>query len=74
MVGLDIGDQPAADALQLEGISYDEANDKITLNLSDVAEHSIAGPQNVYVEEDDNGLKSIEVICKEGHRHIIKLQ
>jgi len=54
--------------------SYDDASDELVLDLSDVAEHTIAGPQEVWVDQDDEGLKSIEVQCKEGHRHIIKFK
>ncbi len=74
VVGLDIGDQVAANNIFLNGISYDDASDELLLDLSDVAEHTIAGPQEVWVDQDDEGLKSIEVQCKEGHRHIIKFK
>ncbi len=71
VAGLDIGDQTAAEGIFLDGISYDDANDEVIVDLSGVAEHTIAGPQEVWVDQDDDGLKSIEISCKEGHRHII---
>ncbi len=74
VVGLDIGDQIAANNVFLNGITYDDAHDEIVLDLSDVAEHRIDGPREVWVDQDDTGLKSIEVQCKEGHRHIIKFK
>ncbi len=74
VVGLDVGDQVAADGIMLDGISYDDSNDEVIVDLSNVAEHSIAGPQEVWVDQDDDGLKSIEISCKEGHRHIIKFK
>ncbi|HEB58857.1 MAG TPA: hypothetical protein ENJ01_06540 [Gammaproteobacteria bacterium] len=73
VVGRDVGDQPAAQGARLEGISYDAANDTIVLYLGNSGEHNIAGPTEVYVDQDDDGLKSIEVTCKEGHKHIVKL-
>ncbi len=74
VVGLDIGDQVSADGILLEGISYDDSNDAVIVDLSNVAEHRIAGPQEVWVDQDDDGLNSIEITCQQGHRHIVKFK
>ena len=74
VVGMDVGDQLAADNVRLEGISHDESNDEIVIHLANAADHNISGPQEVYVEQNDNGLQSMEITCSKGHKHIIKLK
>lgn len=73
VAGLDLGDQVEAEWLQLNGVSYDPRDDVLSLQLEGI-EHLVRGPREVYVEEDDNGLHSLEVVDGEGHRHIVKLR
>ena len=73
VAGLDLGDQVEAEWLQLIGISYDRKDDVLSFQLEGV-EHLIQGPREVYVEEDDDGLHSIEVVDGDGHRHIVRLR
>ena len=74
VVGLDVGDQVESSGLKLTGISYDPKDDNLLLNLDDKLEHCIGAPQEVYVDEDASGLHSLEILCAEGHRHIIKFK
>ena len=72
VVGKDVGDQFESRGAKLAGISYDDANDEIIVSLANGTEHNISGPQEVYVDQDDNGLNSMEITCSKGHKHIIK--
>ena len=74
VVGLDVGDQVESSGLKLTGVSYDPKDDNLLLNLDDKLEHCIGAPQEVYVDEDASGLHSLEILCGEGHRHIIKFK
>jgi hypothetical protein len=74
VVGLDVGDQLETSGLKLTGISYDPKDNNLLVNLDDKLEHCIRAPQQVYVDEDSAGLHSLEVVCGEGHRHIIKFK
>ncbi len=74
VAGLDIGDQIAAEWVALEGISYDSKDDIIVVDLADEYQHTIKNPQQVAVEEDNDGIHSIEIKCGEGHLHILKLK
>jgi len=74
VVGLDVGDQLESSGLKLSGISYDPKDDAVSVDLDDKAQHRIAAPQEVYVDEGDDGLRSIEISCGKGHKHIIKIK
>ncbi len=74
VAGLDIGDQIEAEWVPLTGISYDPKDDVIVTSLDDKLDHNIRKPKDIYVDEDDAGIHSIEVTCSEGHKHILKLR
>lgn len=74
VAGLDVGDQIAAEWVPLEGITYDSKDDIIVVDLADKYQHVIKSPQEVSVEEDDDGLHAIEIKCGEGHMHLLKLK
>ncbi len=74
VVGLDVGDQVESTGLKLNGISYDPKDDALVINLDDKLQHHIDSPQQVYVEEDNSGLHSIEINCVKGHKHIVKFK
>ena len=74
VAGLEIGDQIAAEWVALEGITYDSKDDVIVVDLADKFQHIIKNPQQVAVEEDNEGIHSIEIKCGEGHLHLLKLK
>jgi hypothetical protein len=70
--GLDIGDQLEADRLPLMGLSYEPASNTLQV-LGEGLQHSISGPQEIWVQEEAGSLKSLEVLDSDGHKQIIRL-
>ncbi len=70
IAGLSIGDQIEAENVPFEGISYDDGDDVITVQAGDVG-HMIKQPSEVYVLEENDGLKSIEISDAEDNKHIL---
>ena len=68
-----MGDQPEAKNLTLNGIAYDPKDDVLELQLGDQVDHLIHGPQAIHVTENDDGLASMEVVDKDGAKHILTL-
>jgi len=68
-----LGDQPEAENLTLNGITYDPKDDVLEFQLSDRVDHLIHSPQEIWVTESDDGFYSIAVLDKEGARHILTL-
>jgi len=74
VAGLDIGDQVEAEWLPLAGMTYDPKDDVFEIDLGDAVDHMVLHPAEVYVEESVDGLHSVEVVDRDGHRHIVKLR
>ncbi len=70
IAGLSIGDQTEVEDAPFDGISYDDGDDVITVQAGDIG-HMIKQPGEVYVLEEDDGLKSIEVTDSEDNKHIL---
>lgn len=73
IVAKEIGDQKEAENLTLEGITYDPKDDVLEIQLSDRVDHLIHGPQEVHITETDDGFSSMEVVDKDGTKHILLL-
>lgn len=71
VTGLALGDRIAADHVALAGISYEPADDTLTLFLEGL-EHRIRHPRTIHVDQDVSSLHSIEAIDGEGLHHIIQ--
>ncbi len=70
VVGLAIGDQVQAENVTFDGVSYDAANDVIVVQAGEL-EHMVQQPVNVFVLEEDSGLKSMEITDAEENKHIL---
>jgi len=70
VIGLSLGDQIATENAEFKGISYDDEDDVVTVMAGDLG-HMIKQPVEVYVLEDDAGLKSMEIGDTEGNKHIL---
>jgi hypothetical protein len=78
--GPDLGAQVQAEGLLLSGISYDDRDDILVVDLSpggpaEPLEHLVSSPQRIRVEASDGILPStIEVEDAEGQRTLVRLQ
>lgn len=70
--GLDIGDQVQSEHLPLNGLTYDPADRALQIDAARV-QHRISNPTEIYVDEQEGALRSIEVKDGRGHVQIIKL-
>lgn len=71
--GLDLGVQPEVERVAINGITYDHEDDAIEI-ATDALTHRIAGPRDVYVQEDSSGaLLSLKVTDADGHEQIVQL-
>ena len=71
VTGADIGSQRGVTAVQLKGLSYDPRDDAFSI-LTGKMEHRILHPTEIFVEEDNRGLLSIQVIDGEGRQHLAR--
>jgi uncharacterized protein DUF5335 len=72
--GLDLGAQPEVEKVELCGVTYDYADDAIEIT-SDALTHRIAGPHDVYVQEDSSGaLLAFKVTDDDGHEQIVQFE
>lgn len=75
VAGLDLGDQIEAEWAPMTGISYDPKDDIVVVELEDgKVQHTIRSPQEVVVDEGDEGIRSISIKCGEGHLHVLRLK
>ena len=68
---LDIGAQIEAQALSLNGLTYDERDDAFIVG-TDAIEHVINSPRQIFVADGDAGMNSIEIISADGVAQIIR--
>ncbi len=73
VAGLALGDQIEAEYLPMSGITYDPKDNVIEV-ASEVVDHLIHSPKQVFVDLGGDGLHSVEVIDTEDNRQIIVLQ
>ena len=71
IVSMSIGDQVEVENVEFAGISYD--NDVISIQAGSL-EHMVKQPKEVFVLEDDDGLKSMEITDVEGSKHILSFK
>lgn len=70
--GLDLGDQVEVSKLPLRGLSYDPHDDLFEVS-TDRVRHLIDDPREIYVQEEADGLHSVEVLDADDHKQIIVL-
>jgi hypothetical protein len=71
--GLVLGDHVLAKWLPLLGITYDPKGDLVEIALEGV-DHLIRHPQEIFVEDGPEGLRTMEIIGADQYRQIIKLR
>ena len=73
VTGLDLGAQPEAEKLPLDGITYDDHDDAFEISAG-ALHHRISQPRAIFVQEDAGGaLVACEVQDAEGHAQIVQL-
>ena len=70
---LSLGGQVQADWVTLIGLDYDPKDDVVEVALEGL-DHLIHNPRDIFVEQGDGQLTTIEIIDAEGVRQIIKLK
>ena len=73
VVSLALGDQIEAEWLPFLGITYDPKDDVVEIALEGV-DHLIEHPREIYVDDNVNGIVSLEIVDAEGARQIVKLR
>ncbi len=73
IVNDEIGDQVETWWQPLVGLSYDPKDDEFEV-AAERHDHLIHKPVEIYVDEDVDSLKTVEVIQEDGTKHIIKLR
>jgi hypothetical protein len=73
VAGLGLGDQVEVNWLPLIGLSYDPRGDVLAVIVEGI-EHNIQHPKQIYVEQDVEGLYSIEVVDTVEEHHILLLK
>lgn len=72
VASLSIGDQVVANRAALAGITYDPKRDDLAI-ITERLEHVIHGPKEIFVQEADGGLASIEALDSADNKHIVTL-
>ena len=73
VTSLNLGDQIQAEWVPLIGIVYDPKDDIVEVAVEGL-DHMIHRPRELYIEEDDADLSSLEIIDDAGVRHIVNLR
>ena len=70
---LDLGDQIVAEWVPMYGITYESKDDLLDVAF-DRFNHFIRHPQDVVVEEDPTGVRSIAVVDREGEKQVVRFK
>lgn len=70
---LDLGHQVEAEWVPVYGITYDDKDDLITIEIEGLT-HSISQPQDVFADRDETGLKRMEIIGADGRQQILNFK
>lgn len=73
VLGLNLGDQIAAEWIPIVGLTYENKSDTLEVGLEGYT-HRISHPAQVFVEEQGTALSSVLAIDAEGLQHIIRLR
>lgn len=57
----------------LNGLAYDPKDDVFEVLTEDV-DHLVSRPKDIYVDQEADGLRSVEVIDADDNRQLIKLR
>ncbi len=70
---LPLGSQVAVEWLPLLGVTYDDKDDLVDLDLGDV-NHLISHPSTIHVEAEASDVRTIEIIDAGGVKQIVRLR
>ena len=73
IAALDIGDQIAAEWLPTLGLSYDVREDVLAV-IAEGLNHMIHHPQQVFVEQEGDALRSVQATDADGRSQIIRFR
>lgn len=73
VASLELGDQIAAEWVPMLGVTYDTRDDVLDVAL-DRINHRIQQPREILVEQNGEGIRSIDVVDGDGARQIIRLK
>jgi hypothetical protein len=73
VMSLALGDQVESEWLPLLGITYEPKSDMLEVALEGL-DHMIAKPREIFVDEQNLGLASVEILDGGGVRQIVKLR
>ena len=73
VASLKLGDQIETEWVPFYGITYDPKDDLVEFVLEGL-DHLIKQPTQIFVTEDDGGLRCIDVIDAENNKHIARLK
>lgn len=71
--GGQLGSQRQTDWLTLMGLSYDPRSDTMEISVENI-DHWVTHPREIYVDDDIDGLRSIEIIDQDDNKQIIRLR
>lgn len=71
LTGVGLGDRIAADWVPLAGMSYEPADDTLTLFIEGL-EHRIRHPRTIHIDENVDTVRSFEAIDEDGVHHIVQ--
>lgn len=67
------GAQPETSWLPLIGLTYDAKSDLLDVSVENM-DHLVYQPEEIYVDEEDGVISSLEVVRKDGTKEIIELR
>lgn len=70
----EIGDQVEVEYSPLTGLSYDPKDDVFEIQLKETHDHLIYHPQEIYINQEDEKITSVEIVNKEGVKYVLKLK
>lgn len=74
LVSTELGDQPEATQVLLEGIAYDPKSEALEVQLKDL-DRLVFRPLEIWVvEEDDGFVSALEVVHTDGVREIMRIE
>lgn len=73
VTALKLGDQVEVEWLPLIGLTYDPKDDVMAIAMEGI-EHNISHPKEIYVEQDVETLRTVEVVDPSGEHHIVLLK
>ncbi|RMD71308.1 MAG: hypothetical protein D6819_02030 [Gammaproteobacteria bacterium] len=68
-----IGAQIEDEWMPIVGLAYDPKDDEFEV-ITEIFDHHIRHPREIWVDEDIDGLKTVEVVQEDGTKNVIELR